>query len=96
MKIEYPPSLEVYQGPPWMNEKIKSLVKKKNAFYCSQSISNKYYERLAIKFNDPQRDSETYWSILKTFFNGIKIPVVPLLENNKFITDFKLKANFFY
>ena len=37
---------------------------------------------------------KTYWSILKTFVNGIKIPVIPpLLENNKLITDFKLKAN---
>ena len=27
------------RAPPWMNEKIKSLVKKKNAFYCSQRKS---------------------------------------------------------
>ena len=36
------------------------------------------------------------WSILKTFVNVTKIPVIPpLLENNKLITDFKLKANLF-
>ena len=55
----------------------------------------KYYERLAIKFNDPQTDSETYWSILKTFLNGTKIPGIPSLENNKLITDFKLKTDLF-
>ena len=60
----------------------------------SKYLKKKYYERLAIKFNDPQTDSETCWSILKTFLNGIKIPVIlSLLENNKLITDFKLKAN---
>ena len=59
------------------------------------SISKtKYYERLAIKLTDPQTASKTYWSILKTSANGTKIPVIPpLLEKNKLITDFKLKAN---
>ena len=27
------------RDPPWMNEKIKSLIKKKNTFYCSQRKS---------------------------------------------------------
>ena len=56
----------------------------------------KYYERLAIKLNDPQAASKTCWSILKTFENGTTIPVIPLmLKNNKLITAFKLKANLF-
>ena len=94
-----------------MNEKIKSLIRKKNTFYRSQrksinfdyttldamtlEVSNaisisktKYYEPLATKLNDPQTASKTYWSILKTFVNGTKIPVIPtLLGNNKLITD---------
>ena len=39
----------------------------------------KKHEHLAIKFNDPQTDSKTYWSTLKTFLSGIKIPVIPLV-----------------
>ena len=38
----------------------------------------------------------TYWSILKTFVNGSKIPLIPpLLVNNEFVTDFLDKANLF-
>ena len=38
----------------------------------------------------------TYWSILKTFFNGGKIPVIlPLLIDGKLVSDFKEKANRF-
>ena len=56
----------------------------------------KYHERLAIKLNDPKTAPKTYWSILKTFVNGSKIPLIPaLLVNNKFVTDFLEKANLF-
>ena len=49
----------------------------------------KYHERLAIKLNDPKTTPKTYWSILKTFVNGSKIPLVPpFLVNNEFVTDF--------
>ena len=38
----------------------------------------------------------TYWSILKTFPNGRKIPVIlPLLIDGKLVSDFKEKANRF-
>ena len=38
----------------------------------------------------------TYWSILKTFVNGSKIPLIPpLLVNNEFVTDLLDKANLF-
>ena len=34
------------------------------------------------------------WSILKGFYNGKGVPVIPsLLVNKKFVTDFKAKAN---
>ena len=37
-----------------------------------------------------------YWSILKGFYNGKRVPVIPhLLVNNKLLTDFKAKANIF-
>ena len=36
---------------------------------------------------------KSYWSILKTFLNNKKILVIPpILHDNKFITNFKKKA----
>ena len=56
----------------------------------------KYHERLRIKLNYPKTAPKTYWSILKTFVNGSKIPLIPpLLVNNEFVTDFLEKANLF-
>ena len=40
--------------------------------------------------------SKTYWSTLKTFVNGQKIPIIPpLLVHDKFITNFFGEANLF-
>ena len=56
----------------------------------------KYHDRLAIKLNDPKTAPKTYWSILKTFVNASKIPLIPSLPvNNELITDFFVKANLF-
>ena len=39
---------------------------------------------------------KTYWSIMKTFFNGKKVLAIPhLLFNGTIITDFQEKANIF-
>ena len=39
---------------------------------------------------------KTYWSILKTLLNNKKIPCIPaLLQDNKYVTDFKKKAELF-
>ena len=55
-----------------------------------------YFENLGKKPNDPTLQSKTYWSILKGFCNNKRVPVIPpLLVNNKFVTDFKAKANTF-
>ena len=55
-----------------------------------------YYLQLAKKLNDPETNAKTYWSVLKTFFNGRKIPVIPpLLIDGKIVSDFKVKANKF-
>ena len=60
------------------------------------SRKNVYYNQLAQKLNDPKTSSKTYWSILKTFYNGKKVPLIPpLFIINKLEPDFKLKANFF-
>ena len=55
-----------------------------------------YYEKLAKKLNDPFLQAKTYWSILKTFYNDKKIPLIPpLLLDDKFVTDIQTKANIF-
>ena len=55
-----------------------------------------YYQYINRKLNHPSTGSKTYWSIMKTFFNGKKVPVIPpLLFNCVFVTDFQEKANIF-
>ena len=98
---------------PWVNDRIKYLIKKKKAIFRKHKVLNtvdyailteimlelskaKYHERLAIKLSDAKTAPKTCWSILKTFVNGSKTPLIlPLLVNNKFVTDFLLKANLF-
>ena len=36
-----------------------------------------YYRRIASKLNDSSTAPKTYWSILKSFVNGKKIPLIP-------------------
>ena len=53
-----------------------------------------YYENLGKKLNNPLVQAKICWSILKTFYNGKKIPLIPpLLVNDKFVTDMKAKAD---
>ena len=57
---------------------------------------NDYHRQLSDKLNDPEISAKAYWSILKTLYNGKKIPVIPpVLVNNKLISNFKEKANYF-
>ena len=56
----------------------------------------KFYCKLSTKLANRSTPSKTSWSILKTFVNGKKIPIIPpLLVNNNFITNFLEKANLF-
>ena len=56
---------------------------------------NFHYNQPAQKLNDPKTISETYWGLLKNFYDGKKVPLVPPLPlNNKLEPDFKLKAKF--
>ena len=57
---------------------------------------NDYHRQLSDKLNDPEISAKAYWSILKTLYNGKKIPLIPpVLVNNKLISNFKEKANYF-
>ena len=54
------------------------------------------YGNLAKKLNNPLLQAKTYWSILKTFSNEKKIPLIAnLLVDDKHVTDIKTKANIF-
>ena len=59
----------------------------------SKVIANRkqdYHGNLALNRNNPETSTKTYWSILKTFYNGKKISVIcPLLINNKLVSNFK-------
>ena len=41
------------------------------------STENLYYENLAKKLNNLLLQAKTYWSILKSFYNEKKIPIIP-------------------
>ena len=55
-----------------------------------------HYDNIGKKLNNPFLQAKTYWAILKTFYNGKKIPLIPpFLVDDKFVTDMKTKANIF-
>ena len=60
------------------------------------SAKDLYYNNFAKRLNNPSLQAKTYWSILKTFYNDKKIPIIPLLLiDDKFVTDIQTKANIF-
>ena len=61
-----------------------------------EKSKDEYYYRLGKRLNDPSTSAKSYWTILKTFYNKRKIPLIPLLfVNNSFATCFEEKANLF-
>ena len=73
---------------------LESIVNELNELISSTKAL--YYENLAKKLNNPLLQVKTYWSILKTFYNDKKIPLIPpLLVDDKFVTDIQMKANIF-
>ena len=75
-------------------EKFKALQYQLNI--SMEESKENYYTKLSSRLADPLTSLKTYWSILKTFLNNKKIPCIPpLFHENKFITDFKEKAELF-
>ena len=61
-----------------------------------QKQKEKYFYDLSLKLNNTQTSPKPYWSIIKSCYNGRKIPIIPPLSvNGKIITNFKEKANLF-
>ena len=51
---------------------------------------------MSQKLSNKATSSKAYWSILKTFLNDKKILCIPpVFRNNKFVIDFKEKAELF-
>ena len=51
---------------------------------------------MSISLRNSITRSKTYWSILKSFYKGNKVSLIPpLLVNNKIVSDFTEKANIF-
>ena len=92
------------RDPPWINNKIKLLIKSKNEYFAglcqtqgtlqtSNEISKKtYYLKLYRKLAVNKINSKCYCSILKSFLSNKKIPcILPLSHNTQFVVDFKEK-----
>ena len=55
-----------------------------------------YQNYIASRLNDPKTNAKTYCYVLKTFYNGKKVWIIPSLPiNNKLISDFEVKGNYF-
>ena len=51
---------------------------------------------MSSKLDCPDIASKTYWSIINKFLNKNKIPnILPLLVNNKLVSDFHKKTELF-
>ena len=56
----------------------------------------KYFSRLTQKLNTIQKSTKAHWTAWKFLLNNRKIPVIPpLFHDNRFVTDFKEKAEIF-
>ena len=61
-----------------------------------EESKEKYYTKLSSRSADPLTSPKAHFSILKTFLNNKKISCIPpLFHENKFIIDFKEKAELF-
>ena len=61
-----------------------------------EESKEKHYTKLSSRLADPLTSPKKYWSMLQTFLNNKEILCIPpLFHENKFITDFKEKAELF-
>ena len=65
----------------------------------NEQISNNrksYFLNLSNQLNDKCLNPKKYWTLLRSFYNGRKVPLIhPILKGNKYVSDFKEKANYF-
>ena len=56
---------------------LETLIAELNKLVSTTKVL--YYKNIGKKLNDPLLQTKTYWSILKTFYNSKKIPLIPPL-----------------
>ena len=77
-----------------MLQHLRVLQEKLNSFIGV--FKQNYYSRMSTKLTKFHKSSKAYWSLLKTFLNNKKIPLIPpLYHQGGFITNFKVKAELF-
>ena len=75
---------------------ILELISIRKEEYYNNLSKKLNYNNLSKNFNDPNTSVKTYWLILKSFYKGNMVPLIPpLLVNNKIVSDFTEKANLF-
>ena len=73
---------------------LKNSITELNDLVSTSKTS--YYENFGKKLNEPTIQTKSSWSILKSFYNNRKNPLIPpLLLNDKFVTNIKTKGNIF-
>ena len=78
---------EVFVNVEHLRNEIDNLISKSK---------KECYQNMNRKLNNSLTSNKNEWSIMKTFFNDKKAPVIPpLLFNGAFVTDFEEKAKIF-
>ena len=77
-----------------LKTRLRSLqVRLNNSIECAKE---KFCNKIAKKLNGTQKNAKAYWSLIKMLLNNKKIHLIPpLYYGNRFITDFKEKAELF-
>ena len=61
-----------------------------------EEAKRNYFLKAGKTLANPGTSSKTYWTLINTVLNKVKIPTIPpLLENGLFVTDFSEKAQIF-
>ena len=61
-----------------------------------EEAKRNYFLKAGKTLANPGTSSKTYWTLINTVLNKVKIPTIPpLLENGLFVTDFAEKAQIF-
>ena len=51
---------------------------------------------LSNQLNDKWLNPKKYWTLLRSFYKGRKVSLIPpILKGNKYVSDFKERANYF-
>ena len=79
---------------PQTFEKVKYLQNQLKLLI--ESNKERYYLRISKKLMDPVTSANTYCSVLKSWLNNKKVSrIPPLFHQNKYVNDFKMKAELF-